>query len=342
MAHLLSLLMVINVASAAVPPVPYVHRTSAWTANAIHLSTATGECNMTDPSEVDYNFWQHIYPNFCIQFDFSDEKYFEASYTSADYIEDPDNGDEASIATPPPNSGMYQPVNGNPWRFNFRFDPLEQAGNSTGNTTCTNTCSEALESLSQGPCGRTGGQMNHMTSEGSFDVGCGTYHFFIASPDPDETNCHIDDSHWNLTGASKKEFTLVDAVSAIESFCVGNESHSMLVDTASSHRPGLLQNQSAEYPERLYRFEGRRTGIDIFATFADVLEVESAAGCNNHSSQNFYVSEYADRCREILYKTLHRCNNDVSHMLTSGGYTLEHQAEHGCVVWQLYPYDLDS
>jgi hypothetical protein len=95
----------------------------------------------TDTGMVQSNFFHHIYPVFCSHMGANYSRPFERVLTVDDYVPFEESGDSS-------NPNMYPPVNGNPWRYKFTFDPE----NGTIAVPCRLSCVDAFHQLSHGNC----------------------------------------------------------------------------------------------------------------------------------------------------------------------------------------------
>jgi hypothetical protein len=136
-------------------------------------ATPTPKCDMDKISKFPANlFKQGIYAKFCS--DLKDvkqeQKWTVDSAGTETGKKRRDTGDGLEKRTPPASSKNYPN-----YRTTLTFKPSKDGGK------CDLDCSKAYSLIADSNCGRTAGQQNIMASEGSVDVGCGTYSYSIKS-----------------------------------------------------------------------------------------------------------------------------------------------------------------
>jgi hypothetical protein len=211
-------------------------------------------------------------------------------FSEQDYI--PSHRRGAVIPRSPPPKPVT-PANGNHWRFHYEFNP---AGGD-----CRKNCQDAFTTLTN-KCGRAGPEQNLMTPTGSIDVGCGTYSYEIFNPAPDEAKCDIGETFYN--GRQRTSFTVEQANDAIPKFCADKT-----LNISNPIQPeGFTQFEtkaSGAYPRRWYQY--KNTMIDIFAAFADTVQLNINNGCKNPTDTNFMVHDYEEACKTLLFNAVHSC-----------------------------------
>lgn len=130
------------------------------------------------------------------------------------------------------------------------------------------------------------------------DVGCGSYSYSI---DSDKRQCAIDPS---FLGDTKMVAWDEDAAKkSIESFCVDDaKQYGILVDPATPQPPKGFSQTTDSYPHQKYRNGASETEhvTDIFVAFTE----DGGARCTE--AKSFKISDYSDRCKEILGKIINK------------------------------------
>jgi hypothetical protein len=150
----------------AYTPVPVDVSTTSTT-------TPTPKCDVDKISKFPANlFKQGIYAKFCSELkDIKKEQIWTVDSAGAKTDKKRrDVGDWLGKRTPPASSKNYPN-----YRTALSFKP------SKDGSKCDLDCSEAYSLIADSNCGRTAGEQNIMASEGSVDVGCGTYSYSINS-----------------------------------------------------------------------------------------------------------------------------------------------------------------
>lgn len=133
--------------------------------------TPKPSCDMNKASNIPYNVFPFAYGPFC------DTQSKNPKSAVNSYVDS--NGKpikrQRSLdkRTPPPNPDTYKD-----YIFHLKWDPAGDA------TSCSKSCKDAWDYISNSPCGHTGGQSNAVTSTGTFDLGssCGKYSWEITAP----------------------------------------------------------------------------------------------------------------------------------------------------------------
>ena len=109
--------------------------------------------------------------------------------------------------SPPPNPDLY-----NDYKFELSW--------TGGDNTCSSDCAESFSEKTY-HCHHTGTQMNLMTTEASFDTGCGTYSWKVIAPDEggSESPTKPELSPSCADPSVYTRFTLQEAEDAIKDFC---------------------------------------------------------------------------------------------------------------------------
>lgn len=150
----------------------------AWTPAMSRLAkltpTPTPKCNVDDISGFPATLFKDgIYSKFCGDLkDTTKEQKWKVD-SSGNQATDKRRGVEMDLIkrTPPVSAKNYAY-----YYTALQFKPKNDGG------MCQQECSNAYALIAEGPCGRTASEMNIMASEGSVDVGCGTYSYSISGP----------------------------------------------------------------------------------------------------------------------------------------------------------------
>ncbi|KAK8134605.1 hypothetical protein PG984_006617 [Apiospora sp. TS-2023a] len=91
---------------------------------------------------------------------------------------------------PPVNPDQYED-----FKITLEWEPTSKEAGFAKKCSRFDACFDAYHSAAQGPCGRAGGGQTVMAREGTYDRGCGTYKWSIATPpkeDPGTTYVALD------------------------------------------------------------------------------------------------------------------------------------------------------